>query len=148
MSCAFVDLYELHLDLCNWSFMSGLSCMAKILTLDITHKLFNQFLHTCHAYRHDWFLPVYVARSDLDFGKGRGGGGVQGQHKAKPVGVIFFCIFQLNGMNYGIVMEQFMLNILRLLLSEICDIYRIKRSDCCLLHAFKNFSSGMYSDIY
>ena len=44
----FVDPYEYHMDLCSESCMSGWPdgwlafCMARILALDITHKLVDQ----------------------------------------------------------------------------------------------------------
>ena len=42
------------------------SCMARNLTLDITCKLFNQFFHTCHAYKHHWLQPFYSPFTNLD----------------------------------------------------------------------------------
>ena len=44
----------------------------------------------------------------------------QDQHKAKPAVFIFFCTFHLI-IIFDVVMEQFKLNILRLLLSKIDD---------------------------
>ena len=40
------------------------SCVAKGLTLDITRKLFNQFVHTCHTYGLYW--PFYTSFTDLN----------------------------------------------------------------------------------
>ena len=36
------------------------SCVAKTWMLDITRKLFNQIVHTCHVYRHYWLLSFHA----------------------------------------------------------------------------------------
>ena len=41
------------------------SCVAKTLMLDIVHKLFNQFFHTCHSCRHYGPPKFYLTFSDL-----------------------------------------------------------------------------------
>ena len=43
----------------------------------------------------------------------------QDQHKADPVGFIFWHTFQLKGMKFSVVVKQFKLEIVRLLLGEI-----------------------------
>ena len=47
------------------------------------------FSHTDHAYRHHCFLPFYISFIDLDIQKG-----AQGQHKVKPLGLIFSILLQ------------------------------------------------------
>ena len=62
------------------------------------------------------FYHFYTSFSDLDLGQG-----LQGQHKAKPVGFIFSRYFRMNDMKLSMAMKQFKLNILRLALTETSD---------------------------
>ena len=56
---------------------------GNIFTLNIKRNFLKSF-YTCHAYRHHGLLQFYLTFSDLDLGWG-----LQGQHKAKPVDLIF-----------------------------------------------------------
>ena len=70
-----------------------------------------------------------------------------GGHKVSPkqnlLASFFFHTFQLMRMNFDVVMEQFKLNILRLLLSKL---YRKNGNNCCFTDCAKKL--GMYSDVY
>ena len=57
--------------------------------------------------------------------------------------LIFFHVFQLNGMKFGVVMKQFKWKILILLLSEI---YIIRGFTCCFIDCIRT-NVGMLSDI-
>ena len=79
--------------------------------------------HTCHAYRYNLVLPFHFMFTDLDLTFGS-----QGQHEAKPVSFIFSHTFHLIKLKFDVVIKQFMLNIVKVLLSKIC---RNKGNNCC-----------------
>ena len=117
----FIDPYDYHMDLCNELCSSlrlafHLSCIAKTLTLDITCKLSPNF-----SYLQCLLAPL---TSTIWFYYWSCWG-LQGQHKAKPFGVITFHLIR---MKYDVIMKHFKLNILRLFLSKI---YWNKGNNCC-----------------
>ena len=87
----------------------------------------------------DFFIPVlligtvnfyqFLTCTDLDLAWGS-----QGQHKAKPIGIIFLHTFHLIRMKFDVAMEQFKLNILRLLLLKS---YSNKGNNCHLTDCIK-----------
>ena len=63
----------------------------------------TKLLHTCHAYRHHWFLPFYITFSDLE----RTSLGVTRSAQSKPVDFIFSYIFQLLKITLDVALKQF-----------------------------------------
>ena len=122
-----------------------LACMAKTLTLDVTHKLLDQFVHTCHPYRHHWLLPFYTTFTDLAWRS-------EGQCKAKPIGLIFLQVFHLIGMKCDVLMKQFQPKILRLILVRFCETRGISAVLPSVSfyhwHAFKCLIQPWYGDRY
>ena len=109
------------MDLCNQSCLMAncclsihSSCAAKTLTLYITCKLFNQILSHLPCLQAPLTSTIFVTFSGLDLGLGS-----QGQGKAKPVGFLFSHTFQVNGVKFDVMVNQFKLNILMLFLR--CD---------------------------
>ena len=70
--------------------------------------------------------------------------GSQDQRKANPVSFIFSHTFHLIRMKFDVVMEQFKLNMLRLLLSKI---YETRVMTAVLQTTSKNFNIGMHTDV-
>ena len=81
----------------------------------VQHQLFPALLSGSIDFYH--FIPLsLILRIG---GGGGGGGGSQGQCKAKPIGFIFSHTFHMIRMKFDVVMMQFMLNIMKLVLSKI-----------------------------
>ena len=106
------------------------------LTLDIKHKLSTKFFHNCFGYRNHWLWPFYTTFSDLDLGWGH-----KGQHKTKDVGLFSCRFFQLNGVNFSMVMKQFNL---RLFLSMILE----SRGKKVLFDCWKTFNMDILLGVY
>ena len=72
-------------------------------------------------------------------------GRLNGQRRAKPVGLIFARGSQAIKTKLAVVLEQFMLNRLKQVYSEACVI---KKDICCFTDCIKTFNTGMHSDVY
>ena len=90
------------------------SLRGKNSTFDIILKLFNQFVCTCHAYRHHQRLPCDSTFTDFDLALGS-----QGQRRAKSIGFNLLLTFQLIMMKFGVALKHFKLNIIILFMSGI-----------------------------
>ena len=96
-------------------------CMSVRLVFKKSSKTF-QTLFSIPPNRHYWLLPLYTTFTDLDLSWGReggrvgggGGGGHMFSAKQKLIGFIFSRTFHVIGMKFGMVMNQFRLNILGL----------------------------------
>ena len=106
-----------HISIISVYGMSGvqptdwLSCMAKTLMLDILCKLNKQIFSYLPCLQAPLTSTIlYHFQWPCDWRS-------QGQHKAKPLGFIFSCTFQLIGMKFDIV--EFKVNIQIVFLSEV-----------------------------
>ena len=108
-----------------------LSCMAKLLTLDITRKLFNQFSIPAMLTGTIDVIMVYTTFTEIDPAWGS-----QGKRTSRPLDFIFSHNFQLIRMKFNMVSKQFKLINLVQLLSEI---YLNKGINCCFTYSVKNW---------
>ena len=130
---SFYLLLECHIDFCSelcfscWLAVrqSVRLTWQKLLMLDITHKLSYQFFHTWHACRHLWLMPFCTTfiggNLVLAFR-------LQGQCKARPLGLISFTHFSTDQDEIWCVLKQLKQDIPALVLSEI---YWNKGNHCC-----------------
>ena len=143
------------MDLCHQSCWSGWLVLVRLSILR------SECFHTTHCmqfFQPNSFMPaIFKGSVDLTLSyhfqwpwlwwkRGGGGGGSQGQHKAKPVGFIFLHTLNWSGSDLIVVLKQLKLNILLLLLKEICSVMG---SNCCFTECVKeNLDIGLYSDVY
>ena len=106
---------------------SQMSSLAKILFWTLHANSSTKLWHTYNVYRNHWLVVLYttltVAVSHND------------GMKQKPAGFIFSHTSQLNRMKVEVVLMQVKLNILILLLSEIC--WNKGNNDCFTVYVRK-----------
>ena len=118
-----------------------LSCLAKLLMMDITRKLFNQIFFILDMLIGT--IDFYHLRphfSHLDFTWGS-----QGQHKAIPPGFNFSHTFQLIRIKfYMVIFEQFKLNTLAFLVEVMSNKGNNYHFTDCGMHSdFCRFGSNL-----